>query len=78
MRRSVLICALFLTACADDSRVELATPFVPADLLRPVEVRCASGDTAAALGRCAIALRAGLNEANGQIVAVGQIVQPAE
>jgi len=66
-----------LTACGDDPSVVLAPPFVPADLLSPVEVRCAPGDTASALGRCAIALRAGLNEANLRIGAVGQIIQPA-
>jgi hypothetical protein len=64
-----------LTACGDP-RVELAQPFVPADLLRTVDVRCADGETAAALGNCAIALRAGLNRANGQIAAVGEILQP--
>jgi hypothetical protein len=66
-----------LTACGEP-RVELAAPYVPADLLRPVLVRCADGDTAAALGRCAIALRAGLNEANAQIAAVGTILQTLE
>lgn len=78
MRRLALICALFLTACDREPRVELAAPFVPADLLRPVVVRCASGDTAAALGNCALALRAGLNEANSQIAAVGEILQTLE
>lgn len=76
MRRSALICALFLTGCADEPRVELAAPHVPADLLRPVVVRCASGETAAALGNCALALRAGLNRANSQITALGEILQP--
>jgi hypothetical protein len=75
MRRLALTCALFLTACADRApQVELATPYVPADLLRPVVVRCPSGGTVAALGNCAIALRAGLNQANSQIVAVGAVL----
>jgi hypothetical protein len=73
MRRLALTCALFLTACAEP-RVELAAPHVPADLLRPVVVRCADGQTAAALGNCAIALRAGLNRANGQIETVGAML----
>jgi hypothetical protein len=73
MRRLALTCALFLTACGGP-RVELAAPYVPADLLRPVVVRCPNGDTAATLGRCAIMLRMGLSEANSQIAAIAQIV----
>ena len=75
MRLLALTCALFLTACGEP-RVELAGPHVPADLLRPVVVQCPRGDTAAALGSCALALRTGLNRANSQIATVGQIIQP--
>lgn len=75
MRRLALTCALFLTACGEP-RLELVNPHVPADLLREVVVRCAGGETVAALGNCAIALRAGLNQANSQIVATGEILQP--
>lgn len=74
MRRLALTCALFLTACAEP-RIELVAPYIPADLLRPVMVRCADGHTAVALGNCAIALRAGLDRANRQIEAVRVLLE---
>ena len=70
MRRLVLTCALFLGGCADRA----PAPTVPPELIRPVEVRCRDGATARALGDCALALRAGLAEANDKLASVAAIL----
>jgi len=43
-------------------------------VLRPVVVECRPGDALRALGQCAMDLRRGLDEVNGKLVAVGEIV----
>lgn len=68
----VLICAVCLTAC--DKKIT-PQPIVPAPLLKPVGVTCAVGDSEVYLGRCAIALRQGLNLANSQINAIAGLLQ---
>lgn len=68
MTRLMITSALFLTACANSPSV------VPAELTRPVLVECATGDASRALGRCAIALRAGLNTANDKLTSIGDLV----
>jgi hypothetical protein len=70
MNRLMIMGALCLTGCA----APRPEPVVPESLLRPVVVECAVGDTLRALGSCALALRAGLDEANAQIGAVAEIL----
>lgn len=70
MNRSMLMSALFLTACATPDPVLV----VPAELTRPVVVACPEGDTSRALGQCAILLRQGLNTANSKLSEIGEIV----
>lgn len=74
MRRCLIICALFLTACSERIRTVYVGPTVPADLLQPVVVTCPQGDTLARAGVCLVRLDAGLRAANAKIVAVGEIL----
>lgn len=67
MNRSALIFGVFLIGCGP--RVEIRSA-VPESLTDPVIVECPTGDTARALGTCAIRLRAGLDEANGRLIAI--------
>ncbi len=68
MNRSILMSALFLTACATPDFV------VPDELLTPVTITCRNGTTSRAFGQCAIDLRRGLTEANSKITAIDRIV----
>lgn len=68
MIRCLIICAMCLTGCA-----RRADRVIPQELLAPVVVTCAPGETSRALGNCALALRVGLNEANSQIDAIRAI-----
>ena len=72
MNRLMPMAALCLTACA----APVPETVIPPELLRPVVVECRPGDTMRALGQCAMDLRRGLDEANGKLVAVGEIVGP--
>jgi hypothetical protein len=63
--------ALCLTACAETT---VARRPIPAQLLEPVEVRCAAGTTERALGECALRLRAGLETANDKLTAIKGLV----
>ncbi|UUV43225.1 hypothetical protein RCCWILLIS_53 [Rhodobacter phage RcCWillis] len=56
-------------------RVEYVQPDIPDSLLQPVSVTCPPGYTSRALGECALAYRAGLDQANSQIAAIGEIVE---
>lgn len=68
MIRCLIICAMCLTGCARPvARV------IPQELLAPVVVTCQPGETSRALGNCALALRAGLGEANSQLAAIRAI-----
>jgi hypothetical protein len=71
MNRLTITSALFLSACAP--AVEVAPVVIPAPLLQPVKVECRRGETSQALGECAIALRSGLDTANGKIEAIGEL-----
>ena len=78
MKPLMLMSALCLTACAAPEpiiRTEIVSPVVPAALLRPVAVTCDEGATSRALGECALALKAGLNRANGQITAIAEVLK---
>ena len=78
MKALILTSVLFLTACGANKpmvRTEFLKPEVPAHLLRPVVVQCPPGDTSRALGECALAYRHGLNTANSQIAAIGEVVR---
>lgn len=76
MKKSLaLIFVACLSACGDKSRPSVV---IPEELRRPVEVRCASGSTQAHLGRCAIALRQGLNEANSKLASINSIYEKAQ
>lgn len=70
MNRLTLMAALCLTACATPD----PTPVVPAELLRPVVVTCAPGDTMRALGQCALAMAEGLAVANDKLARVAVLV----
>lgn len=73
MTRLILICALFLTACArPDPAVHLVTAEVAQHLRQPVHVVCAPGYSSSAAGECLMALRAGLNECNGRILSIDE------
>lgn len=65
----ILIFVSFLTACADPEKARV----IPEPLLRPVVVVCEGGTKSKNLGDCALALRAGLNTANSQILAIAEI-----
>lgn len=78
MRRLLLISALCSTASCGREEVVMLVPEVPDPLRQPVEVKCAGGDTMAALGACAMKKDAGLREANRRIVATDQILDLAE
>lgn len=67
IRNLALICAVCLTACAKADLV------VPPELLQRVSVTCQTGNLEVHLGRCAIALRQGLDTANSKIEAVGRL-----
>jgi hypothetical protein len=73
-----LICAVFLTGCAERITTRWIVPDVPAELRRPVVVVCADGTTVRTLGECALSLRAGLDEANGKITAIDTILTNIE
>lgn len=70
MTRLMTMSVLCLTACAATN-----TDVIPGALTTPVTVTCRAGDTSRALGECAIALRAGLDDANSRLVAIGDIVR---
>lgn len=73
----LLCCALFASACTREVIVEV-TPQVPPDLLRPVPEPVLRGTTNAAVARAIIALRQGMAEANGKIVALAEIFEPED
>ncbi len=78
MRFCLLMSALFLTACEINKpiiRTVYVTPSVPEALLRPVVVKCEDGSMVRALGECALAYKAGLNQANSQIAAIAEVTQ---
>ena len=70
MKSLMITSVLFLTACAS------STPpvIIPDALTREVTVVCQQGDTSRHFGRCAIALRQGLDSANSQLRAIREIV----
>lgn len=78
MNRFLPIFAVFLTGCGDAMPSRAILPDVPAELRRPVLVVCQPGDTVRALGQCAMALRAGLTEANSKIETIDTILSNAE
>lgn len=50
---------------------------IPSELLEPVTVECRDfGNVSRSLGQCAIDLRAGLNQANGKLIAIGEAFGP--
>ncbi len=69
MNRLTLMSALFLTACATNTPV-----VIPVELTRETVVTCETGETSRALGRCTLALREGLANANSKLRAIGEIV----
>jgi hypothetical protein len=69
MNRLMITSVLFLTACAP-----AGINAVPDALTEPVQVTCREGTISRALGECAIALRAGLDDANSRLVAIRGIV----
>lgn len=74
MNRFPLICAVFLIGCADRAPIAVIRPVVPAELRRQVVVTCREGATVRALGECALAKAAGLDEANSKIAAIDAIL----
>lgn len=75
MHRQAIICALWLTGCAERGPpVAVAAPPVPPDLLAPVQATCPPVVTEGDVAACLIRLHGGLRRANAQLEAIGAIL----
>ena len=76
MQRLMVLSALVLTGCSGASELEFVQLRIPAQLLEPVPVPSEAVETVNQLAERLVQTRAGLEEANGRIVAIGEIVCP--
>lgn len=76
MRNYLMIFALFLTACEPRIEYVPVRPDVPAELLEPVPVSKRVARTYRDLAVLATEHKAGLEQANEQIIALAEIVGP--
>lgn len=77
MRRSVIICAMLLSGCADRIVTVYVTPDVPQDLRQPVAAPCRPAVIDRDAGDCLLNKTRGLAQANAKIMTIDDILTKA-
>ena len=76
MRPLILLCAIASIASCGTPDLEFVEAEIPEELLRPVPVPAGPVNTVNELAERLVETRAGLDQANGQIGAIAEIVGP--